>query len=195
MRKGEQTREAILACAVDQASVVGLAGLSIGGLASETGLSKSGLFAHFGSKEALQVEVLEVAARRFAELVIRPARRDTTGLARLRALFENWLDWTEAGGLSGGCLFLAAAIELDDREGPARDYLVTVQRNWLRTLAKTAERAAREGDLARGLDGERIAFDIDGIYLSYHQAKRLLRDPRAKERALQAFETLIRNNR
>jgi AcrR family transcriptional regulator len=195
MGKGEQTRAAILDCAVDQASVVGLAGLSIGGLASETGLSKSGLFAHFGSKEALQVEVLEAAARRFAELVIKPARREASGLARLRALFENWLDWTEAGGFRGGCLFLAAAIELDDQEGPARDYLVTVQRNWLRTLAKTAERAAREGDLAEGLDGGRMAFDIDGIYLSYHQAKRLLRDPRAKERALQAFETLIRNNR
>jgi AcrR family transcriptional regulator len=195
MSKGAQTREAILACAVEQASIVGLEGLSIGGLASETGLSKSGLFAHFGSKEALQVEVLKAAAERFADAVMRPARRETSGLARLRALFENWLDWTEAEGLSGGCLFLAAAIELDDREGPARDYLVTVQKNWLRTLAKAAERAAREGDLAEGIDGERLAFDIDGIYLSYHQAKRLLRDPRAKRRALQAFETLIETNR
>ncbi len=195
MSKGEQTRAAILECALDQASVVGLEGLSIGNLANETGLSKSGLFAHFGSKETLQVELLKAATRRFREVVIAPARRETNALAQLRILFEKWLDWSKKGGIRGGCIFLAAAIELDDREGPVRDYVVTIQRTWLKTLAKAAERAAREGDLAADLDGERFAFELDGIYLSYHMATRLLRDPKAKRRALQAFETLIQNNR
>jgi AcrR family transcriptional regulator len=195
MTKGEQTRAAILGQALERASVVGLEGLSIGALAQRTGLTKSGLFAHFGSKEALQVEVLRAAARRFAELVIRSARRETTALNRLRALFENWLDWTDAGGIPGGCIFLAAAVELDDKDGPARDYLVEVQTNWLKTLALAAHRAAREGALAPDIDGERFAHDLHGIYLSYHQAKRLLRDPDARRRALDAFETLIANNR
>ena len=120
MSKGEQTRAAILAEALDLASVVGLEGLSIGSLATRTGLSKSGLFAHFGSKDALQVAVLKAAARQFADFVIAPARRETRGLARLRMLCERWLNWTAEGGLRGGCIFVAASIEFDDRAGRAR---------------------------------------------------------------------------
>jgi AcrR family transcriptional regulator len=195
MTKGEQTREAILSQALDQASVQGLEGLSIGALASRAGMSKSGLFAHFGSKEALQLAVLKAAARQFTDFVIAPARREGSALARLRALLERWLDWTEEGGLRGGCIFLSAAIEFDDREGPVRDYIATMQKNWLKTLVKTAERAVREGSLAPGLDCERFAHEIHGIYLAYHQAKRLLRDPGARARALRSLDSLIENAR
>ncbi len=195
MSKGEQTREAILEAALDQASVVGLEGLSIGNLAKQTGLSKSGLFAHFGSKEALQVEILRTAMRRFAKIVVAPAQRRAKGIDRLRALFENLLDWTQMGGIRGGCIFLAAAVELDDREGLARDFLVESQRLWLRTLAKAVERSVRQGDLGAEVNCEDLAHEIHGVYLAYHQAKRLLHDPEAKDRARRAFETLLANNR
>ena len=195
MSKGEQTRESILDTALDQASLVGLEGLSIGGLAMKTGLSKSGLFAHFGSKEALQVEILRTAMQRFAKIVVAPAQRQPKGIDRLRALFENLLDWTEKGGIRGGCIFLAAAVELDDREGLAREFLVESQHIWLRTLAKAVQRTVREGDLDAGVNSEDLAHEIHGVYLAYHQAKRLLHDPKAKDRARRAFETLIINNR
>lgn len=195
MSKGERTRGAILETALDQASVVGLEGLSIGTLATGTGLSKSGLFAHFGSKEALQVEVLRTAARRFAEVVIMPARAEPPGLKRLRALFRGWLDWTERGGVKGGCIFLAAAVELDDREGQVRDFVVESQKIWLRTLAKAAARAARDGDLAADLDAEDFAHAVHGIYLAYHQSHRLLRDRTAKPRALRTLDALIASHR
>jgi AcrR family transcriptional regulator len=195
MSKGEQTRESILETALDQASLVGLEGLSIGDLAKKTGMSKSGLFAHFGSKEALQVETLRTAMRRFAKVVVAPAQRQAKGIDRLRALFENWLDWTEKGGIRGGCIFLAAAVELDDREGLAREFLVDSQHIWLRTLTKAVERTLRQGDLDAGVESEDLAYEIHGIYLAYHQAKRLLHDPGAKGRAQRAFETLIANNR
>ena len=193
MNKGEQTRAAILAKALDLASVVGLEGLSIGSLATQTGLSKSGLFAHFGSKEALQIAVLKAGSRHFTDFVIAPARRETRGLSRLRMLCEKWLDWTVEGGLRGGCIFLTASIEFDDRAGPVRDYLVSVQKNWLTTLAKSAERAVREGDLPAELDCHRLAHEIHGIYLSYHMAKRLLHDETARGRALQSLDALIQN--
>ncbi len=195
MGKGEETRDSILDTALDQASLVGLEGLSIGDLAKKTGLSKSGLFAHFGSKEALQVEILRTAMRRFAKIVVAPAQRQAKGIDRLRALFENLLDWTEKGGIRGGCIFLAAAVELDDREGLAREFLVETQQIWLRTLAKAVQRTVREGDLGVGVDSQDFAYEIHGIYLAYHQAKRLLHDLGAKGRALRAFETLIANNR
>ncbi|MDH3596698.1 MAG: TetR/AcrR family transcriptional regulator [Rhodospirillales bacterium] len=195
MGKGEETRDSILDTALDQASLVGLEGLSIGDLAKKTGLSKSGLFAHFGSKEALQVEILRTAVWRFAKIVVAPAQRQAKGIDRLRALFENLLDWTEKGGIRGGCIFLAAAVELDDREGLAREFLVESQLNWLRTLTKAVQRTVREGDLGAGVNSQDFAYEIHGIYLAYHQAKRLLHDPGAKGRALRAFETLIANNR
>lgn len=195
MSKGERTREAVLEAALDQASVVGLEGLSIGTLATRAGLSKSGLFAHFGSKEALQVETLKAATQRFAAAVILPARKEPPGLGRLRAQFRNWLDWTEQGGIRGGCIFLAAAIELDDRAGPVRDFVVESQKVWLKTLAKSAARASRNGELEAGLDAEDFAHAVHGIYLAYHQSHRLLRDRGSKPRALRALESLILSHR
>ena len=145
MGKGEQTRGAILERGVALASVVGLEGLSIGELAAATGLSKSGLFAHFGSKEALQIQVLESAAARFVDMVFAPALKEPRGEPRLRALFENWLAWEASDFLPGGCLFMATAAELDDRPGPVRDHLVRTLNDWLDTVANAVRLAVTEG--------------------------------------------------
>ena len=121
MRKGEQTREAILVHALRLATRVGFEGLTIGQLADDLKLSKSGLFAHFKSKENLQLQVPEMASRRFVDAVVKPALAAPRGEARVRALFERWLAWETSPSLPGGCPFVAAATELDDRPGPARD--------------------------------------------------------------------------
>ena len=175
-RKGEATHGAILDHALDLASVHGLEGISIGALARETGLSKSGLFAHFGSKEALQLAVLEVASARFAAQVIKPSRDEARGLRRLIALVENWMNWANSETLSGGCPFVAAQVEWDDREGPVRDYLVWAQQTWLAVLGAAAEKAVAQGDFRDDLDTRAFAHDIYAIALGYHNAQRLLRD-------------------
>src|SRR5437016_4651213 len=129
MRKGERTRHQILQHALSMASTVGFAGLSIGGLADGLDLSKSGLFAHFQSKEGLQLQVLEYAAGKFVEKVVRPSLTAPRGEPRVRALFENWMKWPRLSGMGGGCIFVAASSELDDRPGPVRDRLVELQRD------------------------------------------------------------------
>jgi AcrR family transcriptional regulator len=189
VRKGELTRQAILDQAVDLARRVGLGGLTIGGLAEDLKLSKSGLFAHFRSKEALQVRVLEEASARFVDTVIRPALAEKRGEPRIRALFERWLRSTSES--SGGCLFVAAAAELDDQMGPPRERLVQLQKDWLDVLAGAARIAIAEGHFRKDVDVEQFAHDLYGIALAYHHAFRLLEDPRAKERAERSFETLV----
>src|SRR5215813_2998658 len=124
MNKGEQTRAAILDAALAQASEAGFESLTIGALAERAGLSKSGLYAHFGSREELQVAAIEAAAARYAQVVFLPALKAKRGLPRLRALFESWLGWTARSGLAHGCPMQAAAIEFDDRPGPVRDAVV-----------------------------------------------------------------------
>lgn len=195
MSKGEATRQQILDRALALASETGLEALSIGTLAKEVGMSKSGLFAHFDSKENLQIQVLQTAAARFIEHVVSPALRQPRGEPRVRALFENKLAWPQSSFIPGGCLFMAAAAELDDRPGPVRDYLVGSQRDWFETLAHAARIAVREGHFRPDLDPEQLAYDFEAILLAYHHFTRLLRDPRAEERARNAFETLIRNSR
>lgn len=193
--KGAATRDAILARAMDLASVNGLEGISIGTLARETGLSKSGLFAHFGSKQKLQIEILEATAERFIEAVVRPARRERAGEPRLRRILENWLQWDGDGRLQGGCVFIAAAAELDDRPGPVRDHLVWQQKEWMAVLARAADRAKQVGDFRSDLDVRQFAHDLYAIALGYHYAARLLRDPEARTRALTAFERLVADSR
>jgi AcrR family transcriptional regulator len=195
MRKGELTHQAILERAVRLASRVGLEGLSIGGLAEDLGLSKSGLFAHFASKSALQVEALDAATELFTQHVVRPALTRPRGEPRLRAAFEGWLTWSQRAALEGGCLFAAAAFELDDREGPARERLVQSQRDWLDTLATIARTCVGEGHFRPDTDPEQVAHELYGIALSYQHAARLLRDPQAEARARRAFETLLSAHR
>jgi AcrR family transcriptional regulator len=191
MGKGEQTRQAILEKAAQVASRQGLEGLTIGTLADDLQLSKSGLFAHFQSKEALQVQTLRFTAELFVDEVIRPALKQPRGEKRLFALFDRWLEWAKADRLRGGCLFVAAAAELDDREGPARDELVRQQTDWLELIANVAGTGVTEGHFAPKLDTRQMAHDILGVMLAYHHARRLLRDPRAEERARRAFAALV----
>jgi len=189
--KGEQTHQAILERAVSVASAVGLEGLTIGRLADELDLSKSGLFAHFQSKESLQVQVLQAAARRFVDVVVKPAFAAPRGEPRVRALFERWLAWPKAVPQPGGCLFVAASVELDDRPGPARDLLVKLQREWLDALARAVRTAIAEGHFRKSTDPDQFAFDLYGTMLMCHQASRLLRDPTAVGRARRAFDNLL----
>jgi AcrR family transcriptional regulator len=195
MSKGEETRTAILDTALALASTGGLEGLSIGNLAREVGLSKSGLFAHFNSKENLQLQVLTTAAERFVAEVVTPALRRPRGEPRVRALFEHWLAWAKASYLPGGCPFVATAVELDDRPGPLRDYLVDAQSRWLGTMARAATIAVEEGHFRAGLDGEQFAYELYSILLAYHLFRRLLRDPRAEARSRSAFERLLASAR
>lgn len=189
--KGEMTRQTILDFASGLASRVGLEGLSIGKLAERLQLSKSGLFAHFRSKEALQIQVLEHAAARFVENVIKPALAAPRGEPRVRAVFERWRQWPQASGMAGGCFFVAAATELDDRPGPAREVLVRQQKDWLDVLANVARTAVAEGHFRADLDAEQFAFELYGIMLIFHFNQRLFAEPKAEYRANSAFESLI----
>jgi AcrR family transcriptional regulator len=191
MGKGSETKDRILEQAVRIASRDGLEGLTIGSLSSELGLSKSGLFAHFGSKEELQCQVLQAAASGFRDGVLRPAIAAPRGEPRIRALFERWLAWSNRADMPGGCLLIAASIELDDRPGPQRDYLVLAHRGRVAALAKAASLAIEAGHFRRDLDPEQFAFDFYSITLGFHDHQRLLRDPRAEERARNAFERLL----
>ena len=190
MAKGEQTRERILERAFRLAGRDGLEGLSIGVLASDLGLSKSGLFAHFGSKEDLQIAVLAAAAERFKAAVIEPSIRAPRGLARLRRLFDGWLAWSVDPSLPGGCLFVAAATELDDREGRARDFLVGSQRELLDFIAGAARQAIEQGEFRKDLECEEFAYDLYALMLGFNHSRRLLRDPKAEIRTRAAFERL-----
>jgi len=191
MGKGEVTRQAILERATALASGCGLEGVSIGHLAEDLGLSKSGLFAHFGSKEALQVEILRFAADRFVQAVVRPALAEPRGEPRVRAIFERWLGWGRSHSVPGGCLFVAAASELDDRPGPARDELVRLQKEWMDSIAICFRSGISEGHFRADADPEQFAHDLYSVMLGYHHAQRLLRDPAADSRARASVEALL----
>ena len=189
--KGEQTREAILAHALGLATRIGFEGLTIGRLADDLQMSKSGLFAHFRSKEALQLEILKMASARMIESVVKPALSAPRGEPRVRALFERWLAWEQSPSLPGGCPFMAASFELDDRPGPVRDFVVQNLRDWMDTLAGAARIAVSEGHFRADLDCEQFAHDCQGIGLAFVHASRLMRDPKARARAASAFGALL----
>lgn len=195
MSKGEETRAAILEQALAVTSRLGLEGLSIGSLAQDLGMSKSGLFAHFGSKEDLQLRVLDLAVERYVEAVVRPALAQPRGEPRVRGLFDNWLAWAEASYLPGGCVFMATANELDDRPGPLRDRLVGYERQKLEALARAARIAQEEGHFRADLDAEQFAYELFAVMLAYHHFRRLLRAPDARDRARRAFDDLLRGAR
>jgi AcrR family transcriptional regulator len=192
MGKGEITRQAILERATALASRHGLEGVSIGHLAEDLGLSKSGLFAHFGSKETLHVEILRFAADRFVQEVVRPALAQPRGEPRVRAIFERWIAWDRSHSVPGGCVFVAAASELDDRPGPARDELVRLQRDWLDSIAIAFRSGITEGHFRADCDPEQFAYDLYAVALGLHHARRLLRDPAADARARSSVEALLK---
>src|SRR5262245_23336558 len=191
LTRGEKTRAAILDEAVRIASNLGLDGLTIGALAGAIGMSKSGLFAHFGSREELQLAVLEHGRVKFADAVARPALAKPRGLPRLRAAFARWLDGTESAELPGGCVMLGPAVEFDDQPGPVRDRIAALQREWMDSLARIVRGAIEEGHLRRDTDVEQFVFECFGIALVCHHHRRLFDDRRARARALAAQDALI----
>lgn len=191
MGKGQDTRAAILDAALAQASQGGFESLTIGSLAERAGLSKSGLFAHFGSREELQVAAIEAAAARFTEIVFVPALKAPRGLPRVRALFAQWLAWTTQGGLVHGCPMQSAAIEFDDRPGPTRDAVIEHFGNLQQALERAVGLAVGQGHFRADLDRHQFVFDMMGIVLAYQHNARLFERDQAEQRARVAFERLI----
>jgi AcrR family transcriptional regulator len=191
MGKGELTRAAILDAALAQASETGFESLTIGSLAERAGLSKSGLFAHFGSREELQVAAIEAAAARFTETVFVPALKARRGLPRLRALFDHWLDWAARSGLAHGCPMHAAAVEFDDRPGPVRDAVLEHFARLERELARAVELAVSENHLRADLDVRQFVFELMGVIFAYQHSARLFKVADAESRARAAMERLI----
>lgn len=181
--RGVRTREAILAHAVDIASVHGLEGLTIGYLAEQLKMSKSGLFAHFGSKEDLQLATIEAARQRFIDKVTAPAICATKGMPRLWRLIDFWLSSGEKNVFKGGCFFSAASFEFDSRRGPVRDRVSAIMREWIEAIAKAVKLAQEAGHLDPKLDPTRLAFELHAIAMSGHWAHQLLDDAQAYARA------------
>lgn len=188
--KGQQTRAAILEAALSLASQMGIEGLSIGALAEVTGMSKSGVFAHFGSREELQISVIREYHERFEEEVFRPAIAQPRGLPRLRALVKNWVSKV-ATEIDSGCIYISGAVEFDDRPGPVRDALAGMVLLWHGALEKAIRIAIDVGDLRPDTDPMQMLFEIHGLILSLHHDARFLRSPGAVERARVAFERVI----
>jgi AcrR family transcriptional regulator len=195
LSKGEQTRQEIVERARALAGEVGLEGLSLGVLAAGMNLSKSGLFAHFRSKEALQIAVLQRAIDHFIQEVIVPALRQPRGEPRLRRLFDLNLAWIHGNARGGSCFFMALTHEYDDRPGAIRDLLVQSQRDWYDTIARAARAAVEERHFRADLDLDQFAYEFVGIGMVFQQVAKLLEDPRAEARARAAFETLLGHSR
>ena len=174
--RGLRTRRAILRKAVNIASVEGLEGLTIGKLASALRISKSGLFAHFGSKEDLQCAAVDEAREIFVEIVVRPAYQ-LQGLKRLRALCENWIAYGEDRVFPGGCFFSAASLEFDDRPGRVRDQIVGLMKRWLGNLEQAARDAQSAGEIRKEVDVGQLAFEIQALAMGANWSSRLFRDP------------------
>jgi AcrR family transcriptional regulator len=190
LQKGQQTRAAILDAALGLASHTGLEGLSIGALAEVTQMSKSGVFAHFGSREELQISVIREYHTRFEDEVFFPAMREPRGLPRLRSLFERWVRRVSVE-LDSGCIYISGAVEFDDRPGPVRDALATMVRAWQLALERAIRIAIEEGHLRRDTDPTQLLFEVHGLILALHHDARFLRIPGALNRARVGFERAL----
>jgi AcrR family transcriptional regulator len=190
LHKGQQTRATILEAALSQASHMGLEGLSIGALADVTQMSKSGVFAHFGSREELQISVIREYHARFEEEVFFPAIRQPRGLPRVRALFENWIRRVSVE-LDSGCIYISGAVEFDDRPGPVRDALASMVRAWQAALERAIQQAVQAGHLVPDTDATQMLFEVHGLILALHHDARFLRIPGALDRARTGFERVL----
>ncbi|WP_312512352.1 TetR/AcrR family transcriptional regulator [Massilia sp.] len=194
MRKGEQTRAAILDVALELASRNGLEGLTIGLLADRMNMSKSGVFAHFGSREDLQLEVVKLYHHRFEGEVFFPSIKEARGLPRLVAMYTRWVKRVSVE-IASGCIYISGAVEYDDREGPIREELVSMVRAWQGALLRSVRQAVDVQHLRAGVDAEQLVFEMHGLILALHHDARFLRNPGAVERAEAAFARLIENYR
>jgi len=190
MLKGQQTRTAILDAALGLASHMGLEGLSIGALAEVTKMSKSGVFAHFGSREELQICVVREYHAKFEEEVFFPAMREPRGLPRLQALFERWVRRVSVE-IDAGCIYISGAVEFDDRPGPVRDALVTMVQTWQHALERAIRIAIEAGHLRADTDPQQLLFEVHGLILALHHDARFLRNPGAVARASAAFGNVL----
>jgi AcrR family transcriptional regulator len=192
-QKRATTRSRLLSLGLDTLSAEGLAGLTIGRLATDAQMSKSGLFAHFCSKEQLQLELLEEATKLADAQVVAPAMQAQEGLPRLRALFAKWLGWSTRAGLRGGCPVAAAIFELDDAEGGiVRDRVAELDAKWRSLLRSLTIDAIKCRHLDRNVDPDQIVWELTGIYLAHHASSRFQRNPQARRRAEAAFGALLR---
>ncbi|SFN06453.1 TetR/AcrR family transcriptional regulator [Variovorax sp. OV329] len=189
-QKGQQTKAVIIDAALNLAAQIGLEGLSIGAIAEVTQMSKSGVFAHFGSREELQISVVREYHARFEQEVFYPALTAPRGLPRLRALFANWMKRTSTE-IDSGCIYISGAVEFDDRPGPVRDALAESVNIWLAAMLRSVEQAAEEGHLRADADAQQIAFEIHALILALHYEARFLRNPQSMRRANAGFANII----
>ena len=193
--KGERTRQSILERAVDLASLEGLEGLTIGRLADDLGMSKSGLFAHFGSKEELQLAAIEAAAQRFVVEVFKPALKSERGYPRLMAICRSWISYVRRNVFPGGCFFAAASFEFDGRPGAVRDAIAKTMDDWILALEKAIAMAKEEGHLEADVDPKQLAFEINSLFFGANFAYQLRGDRKALERATRAIEERLESLR
>ena len=191
VHKGQQTKQAIVDAALGLSTQIGLEGLSIGALAEVMHMSKSGVFAHFGSREELQISVIREYFSRFEQEIFAPAMLQTKGLPRLRALFDNWMKRV-AVELQSGCIFISGAVEFDDRPGTVRDALASSVNTWLKAVYRAVVQAKQCGHLLDDADEQQIAFEIHGLILALHYEARFLKNPVSIQRANQGFENILR---
>lgn len=190
LRKGEQTRAAILDAALDLASRDGLEGLTIGLLADRMQMSKSGVFAHFGSREDLQIAVIQEYHRRFEEEVFYPSLKEKRGLPRLRAMFSRWVQ-RHSREIASGCIYISGAVEYDDRPGPIRDELFRMVLAWNRALLRAAEQALEMGHLKADTDCEQMVFEVRALIFVLHHDARFMKFSDVIERTERAFDRVI----
>ena len=190
LQKGQQTKLAIVEAALGLSTQIGLEGLSIGVLAEVTHMSKSGVFAHFGSREELQISVIREYFHRFEQEVFYPALGARRGLPRVQALFANWMKRV-AIEIQSGCIFISGAVEFDDRPGPVRDALANSVQTWLGAMLRAVVLAKECGDLHPDADEHQMAFEIHGLILALHYEARFLKNPGSIERANQGFENIL----
>ena len=189
-QKGQQTKAVIVDAALNLAAQIGLEGLSIGALAEVTGMSKSGVFAHFGSREELQISVVREYHARFEQEVFYPALQAPRGLPRLRALFANWMKRTSAE-IDSGCIYISGAVEFDDRPGPVRDALAESVNTWLAAMLRAVLQAQEEGQLRAEADAKQISFEIHALILALHYEARFLRSPESLAHANAGFDNIL----
>ena len=188
--KGQQTKAAIVDAALALATQVGLEGLSIGALAEVMQMSKSGVFAHFGSREELQISVVREYHNRFEAEVFLPALAAPRGLPRLRELFHNWMKRTSVE-IDSGCIYISGAVEFDDRPGPVRDALASSVRIWLEAMRRAVIQARAEGHLLASVVEDQLLFEIHGLILALHYEARFLQTPGSIERAIRGFDNIL----
>lgn len=189
MTKGEDTKLMILEAGLDMASQLGLESVSIGALAKATRMSKSGLFAHFQSKERLQGDILKFAGELFSRGVVVPALKTQAGIPRIRALVDNWTRWTSK--LTGGCIFVQASNDFKDRPGSVRDFLLMQQEAWIDCLRRIAHSAVRAGEFREDMDCDQFAFELYSLLLGFHLYYKLLQNEDIQKRQHKALDALI----